>query len=416
MLESFNHPTVEQLKKVKSLALFNKTELESFSALLEIQTAKAGEQIIQIGDATHESLIILSGEATKKDAEGRNSYMTLEKDGFYISQTHMRPSLYSIEAVTEIEYINIHPEDLNRFTHMLEPDEAGIEVDYIEQSDEANDLTFHLFQEIMEDKIRIPAMPEVSMKIQKLFDNDNAEVDSLSELIQTDPSLSARLLRVANSPLYRGASSVDSISQAIVRMGMQTLRNQVIIYAVSEILSMTSFKMKMRMRKLWRDSRRVSAFSRILSQKLSGFNDEAAQMAGLLCNLGTLAIVQYIDDHKELSYDEKAIDQTIENLRPQINSFLMHKWNLGKELITVAEESHDWFRNNAHQADLCDVILVARYFSSLNKNSIKKLPVLSRLPAYEKLKSQGFLLSDSMQFLKESQAEVEIIESMLGNL
>lgn len=416
MLENINHPTLKQLKKIKSLSLFNNAELESFALLLEIHTAKQGETLINIGEPANYHLYILKGSATKQDSEEHRAYIKNEINDFYISQTQIQASLYTITAITDVQYITIYPDELNRFTHLLEPDSTGIDVDYLDQSDQANDLTFHIFQDIMADKIRVPAMPEIAIKIQRLFDNDNADVDSICALIQADASLSAKLLRIANSPVYSGYAAIDSINQAIVRMGMETLRNQVIIHAVSEMLSVTSSKMKIRMRKLWKESRRVAAFSRILSQKITGFNHEAAQMAGLLCNLGTLAIVQYIQDHHNLSYDEKSLDQTIINLRPQINSFLMHKWNLGDDIITVAEESHDWFRYNDNEADLCDVILIARYFSLLNENSVKKLPVLSRIPAYKKLKSQGFIMSDCISFVKESHAEVEQIENMLGSV
>lgn len=416
MLENLNHPTVEQLQKLKILFLFSEVELNSFSALLEVYEANATDKIIQIGDATAYSLFILNGEAIQLDRDGRHSYISLEKDGFYISQSHLRPSAFTIKAVTKIQYIKILPDDLNRFSHMFEPDADSIDVGYIKQSDEANDLSVHIFQEIMDDKIRVPAMPEISIKVQQLFESDNAEIETLSELIQTDPSLSAKILRVANSALYRGASSVDSIPKAIVRMGMKTLRNQVIIYAVSEMLTMTSHAMQLRMKKLWEESRRVAAFSRILSKNLPSFNAETAQMAGLLSNLGSVAIVQYIQDNYPHSYSETLLDQTITNLRPQINSFLMTKWNLGNELITVAEESHDWFRNNDSKADLCDVVLIARYFSCLSANRKNNLPLLSRLPALQKLKDQGFQMSDSLSFIKESQSEIELIENMLGSI
>ncbi len=413
LIESIT-PKVSQLRKIRSLSLFSDEDLKSLAATLMVGSATPGEKLISIGDVGHYNLYLLSGDAIELGRSGSKMRVRGEVNGCLQPLATGRPSASDLVATSEAEYLIIDQNHLSHFSQLLEPASSGIEVEAIEQSDEANELTVLLCQEIMSGSIRVPAMPDIAFKIQKLFVDESAEPKVLGDLIQTDPSLSARLLRTANSPLYRGSVSVDSLPQAIVRMGMETVRKQVLVYAASEMFRETSSEMKAQMRKLWRDSRRVAGFSRILAQHTSGFDPEAAQMAGLLSNLGEVAILQYVQDHGELCQSEASLNETIVNLRPQINGMLMSKWRLGDELITVAEESHDWFRNHQDETDLCDLVLIARYYSYLGSTILKRLPLLSKLPAFNKLKERNFRPGESMAFLKKSQADVKTVEDMLG--
>ncbi len=95
-----------------------------------------------------------------------------------------------------------------------------------------------------------------------------------------------------------------------------------------------------------------------------------------------IAILDYAQQHDDLYGDDDALDQTIRVLHPQINGMLLYQWNLGDEIVTVGEESRNWFRNHCEAADLCDLVLVARYFSQLGTPLAKGLPALAKLPAF----------------------------------
>lgn len=143
---------------------------------------------------------------------------------------------------------------------------------------------------------------------------------------------------------------------------------------------------------------------------------ERAQLAGLLSDLGEVALLQYAQDHNELYDDEDALDQTIHSLRPQINGMLMHSWSLGDELITVGEGSHDWFRNHVDNADLCDLVMIARFYSYMGTEKADRLPALSKMPAFYKLNTSELSANDSLEFVRECQHEVELVEQMLGSV
>ena len=299
------NPTTATLRKIQSLALFDEDQLAELSKGLQVEKAKPKELIINIGDTGDYSIYLLAGEVTSIAHDGREASVKSEQDGHLQPLAQLRPSLYSIQAKSAIEYLCIDAQHLVGFSKQLHPesDSTEIEVTSIDRGDEANLLTMQLFQDIVDDKLTLPAMPDIALKIQHAFAGEDFDAQSISALIQSDPAMSAKILSVANSALYRGTDVIDSLQQAIVRLGMQTVRKLVLVFAAANLFKSKSPDVKLRMLDLWADSRRLSAFSRLLAQRLSCFDAESAQMAGLLSDLGAVAILQYAQQYDELIED-----------------------------------------------------------------------------------------------------------------
>ena len=400
-------------RRIRNLALFSDDQLNNLANRLETKLAGPKQRIIALGDTGDYSLYLLRGEAISRDGEGTERTVQTEDDGNLQPVAHIRPSQYEVKAVSPVEYLEIPGELLTELSLIDDAISDEMEVEIIEQSEEANQLTIRLCMDISSGSISLPTMPDVVQKIQKLFADDDYDMAQVSGLIQSDPAISAKLLKTANSALYRGNAPIETLQQAIVRMGMDVIRKQIMIYAATELFQSKSSGMQNRMQLLWKNCRKVSAFGRVLAARSGRFDPEMAQMAGLLSDLGIVAILNYAQEHSDLHGDDNALDQTIHDLHAQINGMLLYQWNLGEEIVTVGEESRNWFRNHRDDADLCDLVLVARYYSLLGTSAKKSLPALSKMPAFLKLQL-GFSAQDSISFIEESQAEIASVEDMLG--
>ena len=105
---------------------------------------------------------------------------------------------------------------------------------------------------------------------------------------------------IANSALYRGQAQIETLQQAVVRLGLETTRKQVMTYAVKELFQSKTAAMKAHMQKLWKHSQHVACLCRLLANHLKGFDLEQAQLAGLIHDLGEVAILQYAQQNDEL--------------------------------------------------------------------------------------------------------------------
>ncbi|TDJ27008.1 MAG: HDOD domain-containing protein [Gammaproteobacteria bacterium] len=338
-----------------------------------------------------------------------------QADGELNPIAQIRPCIYDIDAASEVKYIKIYTDQLTEFAQQLEQrDSDDIDVFTIEQSAQENELTIQLFQDLMTGNVALPSLPDVAQRIQQAFSQKAVNVGVLANIIHSDPAITAKLIMISNSVLYRGQDHIDTLNQAIVRLGLETTQKQVMTYAVNELFREKSSAMKAKMQKLWKHSQKVASLSRILARKSKLFDPSMAQLAGLIHDLGEIAILQYAQEHTEMYDDDNKLPQAIRALRPQITSMLLHKWNFSDELVTVGEESEDWFRNPQDEADLCDLVMIAQYHSFIGTPEMKNLPPISKLPALAKLGMDELGPKESIEFLKQSKQEIQAIEALLA--
>ncbi|MDJ0776523.1 MAG: HDOD domain-containing protein [Gammaproteobacteria bacterium] len=408
------HPDIQCLQRIRSLSQFDAGQLEALAQRLEIVDATAGEMLMDHGYAERDSLYPIEGSLCALSRDGVETRFDAGADGELAAIARLRPSMYRVSAVGAARYLRIHDDLLTEFAQTLEGNDDSLELVELEQSEEENALTIELFQDLMAGKLTLPSLPHVAARIQQAFDDDAANAETVSQIIQTDPAITAKLIMIANSALYGGQASIESLQQAVVRLGAETTRKQVMIYAVKELFQARTDAVRKQMIELWKHCQQVASLSRLLAGKIGGFDREQAQLAGLVHDLGEVAILHYAQDNPVLSGDADLLRKACNNLRPQITGMLLNQWNFGTEFITVGEESEHWFRNPADEADLCDLVMIAQYHSYIGTEQQKNLPPAASLPAFDKLGMGDINVAQIVEFLQQSRAEIEAIESHLA--
>lgn len=144
-------------------------------------------------------------------------------------------------------------------------------------------------QRIVTHETELASFPDIYFKIRQEMDSPTASVNRLSELVSQDLSLTAKLLKLSNSPLYAFTEPVESIRRAIAVIGMDELSTLALgISAINyfrgippELIDMMSF---------WRHSISCGIFAKILAQSLGEANTERFFIAGLLHDAGRLIL------------------------------------------------------------------------------------------------------------------------------
>ncbi|MBI5849264.1 MAG: HDOD domain-containing protein [Nitrospirae bacterium] len=132
----------------------------------------------------------------------------------------------------------------------------------------------------------IPSVPMVAMKVLRLVNDPNTEIEVLQNAIMADQSLSARVLRVANSVFYGSRRNIDTVSDAIIMTGFQTIKNLVLAAATKDVYK----KFGLLEQKLWEHSIGVSVAASILAREVGGISSEEATVAGLLHDVGKVVM------------------------------------------------------------------------------------------------------------------------------
>lgn len=136
---------------------------------------------------------------------------------------------------------------------------------------------------------KLPQLPTIPAIVQELIASlgkDDVDLGELIDKVRKDQSLSARVLRLANSPYYGGRKSVGGIDDAVTLIGLNALRSIVIASGVSSAFSKVE---GVDLASFWKHSQLTAQMARSLG-KLARINAEFAYAAGLMHRIGQLLI------------------------------------------------------------------------------------------------------------------------------
>ena len=213
---------------------------------------------------------------------------------------------------------------------------------------------------IEENRLTLPTLPEVALKVKAAVEREDSNAAEIAKIITTDAALSARLLQVANSPLYRGRVAIESVQMAVSRLGLRLVRSLVSSLIMQQIFQATSDVLDSRFRSLWEESVHVAALSRVLANQQPQLDAEQAMLAGLIHNIGGLPVLTMAESHSELINDAEQLDEMIDFVGPTIGRQILENWEFPESLIKVPKHYHESDYDGGADADYVDLVIVAR--------------------------------------------------------
>ena len=260
-----------------------------------------------------------------------------------------------------------------------------------------------LFDEITElfksKSITLPSLPEIALYINAALDKDDVSTKKLSKIIQMDPVIAARVVQVANSPLY-GDSQNDSIQDALARIGVDGVRTIVMGVVLRDLFMPKSQPIIDAMTKFYEHSIRTGVVCYALAKKLKGFDRDQAFMAGILHDIGVVPILVVADRHPQIADKENTLIAVLTHLKSYIGGMVLQQWGFSDKFTEVAKHAYDWDRK-VEKADYCDLVQVALMHSHLVGGEKIKGPELSELSAFKRLGFDKRNPVDNMKTLQE---------------
>jgi len=194
---------------------------------------------------------------------------------------------------------------------------------------------------------QIPAFPPIVLRLIDLLSQEGTETSVLVREIAAEPTLSAQILRLANSPLFGLTAQVDTIHQAVVTLGF--IRVQTLVMAVATTNYMKGAMRTEALQKCWRHTLASAVLCRELARAAS-LGPDRAYTFGLLHDIGRLGLlVAYPDAYESLlqAADRDAVSLLdLEKKRFGLDHCeagrqLVEQWKLPPEFCIVAGRHHD---------------------------------------------------------------------------
>jgi putative nucleotidyltransferase with HDIG domain len=211
-----------------------------------------------------------------------------------------------------------------------------------------------------------PTMITIAMEIDRISRLPETSAAQIGAIVRSDPALTAKILKIANSALYASSNKIYSLQQAISRLGYNEIRQTAISIAV-----INSFKNYfVDYDKFWLHSI-TSAFIAVELQKISNFRGsvDLVYNCGLLHDIGVLIFDQYFSTLYKKIFDitiEKQADlQLIERKllgidHAEVGALILEKWKLPEIIVDVVKFHHEP-QKSQKQKELSKLIYLANF-------------------------------------------------------
>jgi HD-like signal output (HDOD) protein len=257
-------------------------------------------------------------------------------------------------------------------------------------------------------------MPDIAVRIRAAMSDEKHDVGSIARILQADAGVAACVVRMANSPLYRGATPSRDVPAAVMRLGMQHTRNVVTAHTLRAMFSVRAPALAGVMEQLWRRSVRLAALSAVLSRRCMVATPDRALLAGLLQDIGALPIVGALARRREEPPGVERVWATVEVLSSRVGVALLRHWEFDEEMVEVARSRDDWLRHSGPGPDLADIVLIARLHACIGTAELQNCPRIDQVPASGKLPLGPLQPDESLLMLAEAETEVREVEQALG--
>jgi HD-like signal output (HDOD) protein len=266
-----------------------------------------------------------------------------------------------------------------------------------------------LLQSIDNDDLVLPTLPEVALRVREAAEDPDIGIPQLSKVIGNDAALTARIIKVVNSPLLRTNREITDLQMAVSRLGINYTCNLATGLAMEQMFQATSDVVDRKMREVWNKSTEIAGICHVLCRHYTRLLPDQATLAGLVHQIGILPILTYAEDHNELLSDSISLNHVIEQIHPIIGDKILHTWQF-PELITQVPSQYLDFTRDSAKVDYVDIVQVATLQSYLGSEHPYTQLDWSKVQAFSKL---GLDPNVDMQADEDLSAAMDAAMSML---
>ncbi len=210
-----------------------------------------------------------------------------------------------------------------------------------------NALLTILVEKINNDTLVLPTLPAIALEVRKAADDPDINLNQMGAVIEQDPSLSARMIRIANSAYMGRTVKVNSVSQAVTRIGLRQIKSIATALAMEQLFVSKNDVVGQYMEREWQNTVAVvgNAMSalQLYTQRTRNrdLSMDTMTLAALVYNIGVLPILTEAERHEEVFANPTFLEVAIDKLSGRIGGSIMREWGFGEEFINTAENWRD---------------------------------------------------------------------------
>lgn len=268
-------------------------------------------------------------------------------------------------------------------------------------------------QELVQSCTSIFTLPEIYFRVREVVDDSNSTMEDLAEILKLDPAISARLLRIVNSPIYGFPKQIDTISRTVSLLGTQAIIDLVTATTVGKTFAGVPIQL-MDVSKFWHRSVLCALLAGKIAKSCGIQDSERFFVEGLLRDLGHYVLYQYAPERAQSALIEAGyLDASLAEVEQsnigcdfaEVGAELVRSWGMPIQIEQAIrhqlspDEAGDYVQH-------ASIVHLAGEIVDYEERDPKRRP--AEVPFHpQAMKETGFVLTNLPELLRDAQIQLK---------
>lgn len=221
-------------------------------------------------------------------------------------------------------------------------------------------------EDIINRTLDLPVLPATSQKVLELMADPEVSIDRIKKLVSTDPGLTMKIMKVANSAFYGSYRNIQNPTQAILRLGLNSVRNIVVATSMRNVYKRFGLTEKL----IWEQMIGAALASNLIAKETRRTDPEDAFIGGLLHDVGKVVLNNEFPDkfalmmqavYNDMVPFEVAEKEHFDFSQREVGAYIVKKWGFPEFLEKLIRlfDDREASSKDVNVRDLANTITLA---------------------------------------------------------
>jgi len=286
----------------------------------------------------------------------------------------------------------------------------------------------NFIQRVLDENKELASLPQTMAEVIRIARDENSSAEQLARVMKRDPALTARVLRMVNSPFYGRSRQISSMTEAVVTIGMRQITALALSTSVYQMTD--NWESGLDRVRFWRHSLEVAIAAQTIAEKAGYRNGEEVFAGGLLHDIGLLVLEKSFPEQFGEVWNRAEREGRLTELENEywgtdhahVGQFLLEQWQLPESICTAVGGHHKVFGPESKTLELipCMIVNLAHLVSKFSISS--ELVISSAILINKEILRNSLdipstdLLTVEKELFSRTMAEASYLEIDVGSI
>lgn len=204
------------------------------------------------------------------------------------------------------------------------------------------DMVSKIIKRFNDGEIDLPVLPHIVREVQTALKDKETGIEDLAAIVEKDAVLSAQIIHVANSALFRGVDKAVTLSDAMVRLGLKTCLSVITTITSKNLFDSDNEKLKVLLDKIWLHSLACASCCKLISEELDAGHVDNIFLMGIVHDIGKVILLKaFADISPDTPFEADELLAAVQDVHTVFGAVLVKKWGFS-DLHIRGAELHHW--------------------------------------------------------------------------